>query len=241
MLQLSVVDKTFKKNQEELIVYWAPYTIKEQHYHRLLVNSNLKSLMHDIIQRKEKNPSIPNSENLQTSGYQSCTALHELVKNTYILPSPFDLDVHLTTNGEIIRNNSSAQYFLERVSSFKDSFAVDLSLGILLFSESSVNIEVTHPYMNKTSYTDLGFLVSAEYNISSWFRPVALIYHLWENVRNLKFWKMNHLPILNLKLTKKLFSKDLKLQAKLKIRYLPVLTTNLLNPTSHSKNYMLVL
>jgi hypothetical protein len=171
--------------------------------------------MHDIIQRKEKNPSIPNSENLQTSGYQSCTALHELVKNTYILPSPFDLDVHLTTNGEIIRNNSSAQYFLERVSSFKDSFAVDLSLGILLFSESSVNIEVTHPYMNKTSYTDLGFLVFAEYNISSWFRPVALIYHLWENVRNFKVLENEPLAYIKFKTDKKIIFKRFEITSKI--------------------------
>lgn len=176
-----------KKNKKDpLVVYWSPYCSVSNQYQRLLTDNKLQRLMHNLIQRKSKNPIVPNSANLQNSGYQACPAVHELVNNTYIMSSPFDLDIFLNLNGEIIKNNQSSQYFTERISSFDNSFCIDLHLGILLFSEESINIELMHPYMNKTAYLELGFLTSAKYDIGRWLRPIPLIYQLWDDVRNFK-------------------------------------------------------
>ena len=170
---------------DDLEIYWSVWCNTNVSSDRILLNLEPKPLISDIIKNKPKTIKIPNSNRLQPGNYQSCTALHEFTKNAFILKSPIHAKVMLNDNGEIIEDDQTSQFFNERVSSIENSFSVDFDMGMIFFSKESVNITITHPYMHKASFLNDGYVVSGKYDVSKWFRPIPVIYQLWNGNKSL--------------------------------------------------------
>ncbi len=186
-----------KNKKEKITVYWSPWSTPERAAQMMLIDFNPNSLMSDIQKRRAKNPKIPSTNFFEGGDYQACSALHTFAKNMFIVKSPISAEIELDENGTIIKDSVFSNWFIERISSVENSFSIDLNIGWLFFSEEELNIEVTSPYMHKTTYQDYGFTPAAQMDISSWFRPVPAIFQLWENVKKFKIQKDE--PILYIK------------------------------------------
>lgn len=116
--------------------------------------------------------------------YHLCTALHELTDNMFYLNAPFDIDISLTDEGEILPSKRS-DWFKERGQTMDNAFNVDFDYEIHIFCEESVEVSVTPPYLHQSSIPKYGFVSSAKWDISSWFRPVVILFQLWPNVKKL--------------------------------------------------------
>ena len=66
-----------------------------------------------------------------------------------------------------------------------NAFNVDFDYEIHIFCEESVEVSVTPPYLHQSSIPKYGFVSSAKWDISAWFRPVVILFQLWPNVKKL--------------------------------------------------------
>ena len=158
-----------------------------------LVFDNFKK--NSLMSNLHKNRNDPNEEPLarkslefvDSDRYQLCTALHNLVDSTYIFRAPFDADISFDNDGLIIRDEKNFRFWQNRDGSFKDNVAIDLMLGLVMFSEESLDFSITPPYMHQTSQPEWGFICSAKWNIGKWIRPIVFIFQLWEGKKRLHF------------------------------------------------------
>jgi hypothetical protein len=175
--------------KDTLKIYWCPWTSLEKQYDKMLFDLVPVSLMSDLQKRRAKNPIIPKSNFLQPGDYQSCSALHTLSNNMFMIKTQLDAEIFLNNDGSIMPNSLNSNFFTERVSSLEDAFSVDFDLSYIFFSEDSVDMTLTPAYMHNTTHSEYGFIVPAKFDISSWIRPTPTIFQLWENVKTLKFKK----------------------------------------------------
>lgn len=176
---MGIINK--KNNKEYIDIYWASYGDIESQYNRMLLDVEPKKITADLIKNKAISPKIPNSIDVQPNKYQQCSALHTLANNMFVIKSPISAKIELNNNGEIISNSNHPRWFTERISSLENAFCIDFNQFYLFFTDQEkVNITLTPAYMHKTSYRNEAFLASAKFDISSWLRPIAFIYQMWE-------------------------------------------------------------
>lgn len=173
-----------------LIVYWSPFTTVQNQYNQVLLDLKPISFRSYVVNNKAIDPKIPTPNPktpypLENNGYHTCSAMHELAKNTFIIKAPFSAEIHLDDNGSI-KDSYFSGWFIPRIGSFNNSFCVDFDLPYLFFSEEEVNMQLTPPYMTKTLQQEYGFPAAVEFDISQWFRPLIITYQLWEEVNSFK-------------------------------------------------------
>jgi hypothetical protein len=171
--------------KEPLVIYWAVSSLEGENHRVLLADISFNSVMKDISHRRAKNPKTPKSDKFVPEGsYHLCTALHELADNMFYLDAPFDIDIELNSEGNILPSKRS-NWFLERGQTMENAFNIDFNYEIHIFSEETVDISVTPPYLHKSSIPSYGFVSAVKWRLSCWFRPVVVIFQLWPGVREL--------------------------------------------------------
>jgi hypothetical protein len=201
------------KNKEPIVVYWAPEaTIKKEHQQIMLENS-LKPVMFDIQKRRNKNyfGKPENPEEPLGNFYHMCTALHELTKNMFYIKAPFDVNIEFDDNGIIKPDQMYSGWFKNRVTSLTGGVAADFDFNYMLFCEESLNISVTPPYLHQTSQPEYGFVSSVKWDIGSWFRPIVIIYQLWENKKNIYFNKEEPIAYIKFETDRDIVFKEYKI------------------------------
>ena len=165
-------------NKNSITVFYTPwsnaYNVAQQHF---LGRAEIYSLSSDFIKKRNKN--------LKNKAYQSCTAFRESSKNIYFFKQPLSTYIKFDDHGNIVENNDY-QYYINRESSLLNCFSCDFDFGWIFYSEESLVIKWTDTYMHNTTTKQFGFLNSGSFDISRWFRPLNLTYHLWENVKEFK-------------------------------------------------------
>ena len=116
--------------------------------------------------------------------YYRCRSAQEIFKNTFILPATEDIHV-LLPHGKLVQSRDSVK-FHTRLPVFEDRPAIDYNPQWLFFSEDDINIQLTPPYFHKTTASDYATVLSGEFNISKWFRPVNATFSLWDGAKELK-------------------------------------------------------
>jgi len=173
------------RKKEPLVIYWAISALEDHGHRVLLANVSFNSVMRDIHRRRAKDPKKPPSHKfVQEGGYHLCTALHELVDNSFYLNAPFDIDITLNSMGQILPSERS-DWFTERGQTIEGAWNVDFNYEIHLFSEEPVEVSVTPPYLHQSSVPAYGFASAAKWNISHWFRPVVILFQLWPGIHEL--------------------------------------------------------
>lgn len=201
-----------KTKQEEVIVYWSPHALLDRQHQQILLDIQPKSLMGDIQKRRAINPPVPPAyEQPHPGEYQSCSALHTLVENTFVVRSPFSCDIYLDQNGVIEQNQKYGGWFRERISSIQGAHSVDFDMSYMFFSSEPLEVSITPPYMHKTSQATQGFISSIGFDISSWFRPFVLIYQLWEGINRLTIEENEPIAYIKFNTKKKVVFKAFKL------------------------------
>lgn len=164
---------------EEIVVYWAPSSYPNLQGRMALLNMKPIPLINYLVKQKNKKATADES-------YQSCTAFREEFNNSYFLTYPVSTSIEFDENGSVKKDNPDSGWYIDRASSFENSYAVDLDLGIVFFSEESLKMRITPPFMHKTQMSDYGFMMSGGFDISSWFRSYQFTHQLWPGVNNLK-------------------------------------------------------
>lgn len=159
------------------IVYWAPVSFPKLQGRFALLGLKPVPLINDLVKRKNENSS---AEEL----YQSCTAFREGFKNTYYIKYPITTKIDVNVDGTVNKRSIDTPWFIDRKSSFSNSYALDLDLGIIFFSEDPMIASFTPPYMHKTKTSEYGFIMSGSFDISSWFRPYMFTHQLWPDINN---------------------------------------------------------
>ena len=182
------------KNKKPIIVYWAVDEDTKRQYDHTLLDLKPKALISEINSYRPKNKYIPTTTNNippNPGDYQACSALHTLVKNVYVMRSPFNVNVSFTTQGQIIRPNvgpgfiNPLDFFHERISSIEGAVSADYMFSQVFFCEEPLQVKLTPPYMHKTSQPEYGFVCSGQFDIGSWFRPFTFIYQLWKGKKEI--------------------------------------------------------
>jgi hypothetical protein len=189
-----------------LTVYWAPSSTVENSYQQLLLNLKPTRLIQEVSKNKTINPNPLSalSATPPLGGLHLCTAFHELMTNVFIIRSPFDMEVHLNDEGYIDRSKDYSGWFVERTSSLEGMKSLDMDMYYLFFAEEPVNVTITSPYMHKTSQPDWGFITPVKFDVSKWFRPYGLIFHLWPGVNKLTFKKGEPIAYLHFETKRKI-------------------------------------
>lgn len=116
--------------------------------------------------------------------YYRCKAAQEIFKNTFILPSKEDLHV-LLPHGKMVQSRDSVK-FRSRIPAFENRPAIDYDSQWLFFSEDDISVQLIPPYFHKTKASEYATVLSGEFNISKWFRPLIATFSLWEGTKELK-------------------------------------------------------
>lgn len=191
-------------NDSEIVVYWAVYA-KEYDWalQRLLV-SNPTPLAKDamgmnIFEKVEGDNTPPRSKVLL-----KCPA-HVDTKTNIVMPSwPFSGHFEFDDEGQIIgqpenlnfvwvgnphyteqqkkeRNTTNRPF--EQNHPGANRFSISFNQSLIYFCEEELIMEIMPPYLHNAETSSYGNVITGEFDISKWFRPVWPEYLLWENVK----------------------------------------------------------
>lgn len=161
--------------KDEIVIYWSPVSLIERQTFVNLLWDPPKTLVSVLP---------PGTGN---SSYRSCSAAKQQFRNTYVVTHPVDNHVVLsgdTENPEVVEGHN-AGWFAGRAP-LKNHYRINYDFTWIFFSEESVKIRLTPPYMHNTSDRSSGFIASGAYDISKWFRGITITYILWPGVTSLK-------------------------------------------------------
>ena len=137
--------------------------------------------------------------------FYTCKSFLNATKNMYVYKNPIELNLNIKNN-RLINNNDQRlnPLYLLKKQNIGSVYTLDYSLSYLFFSEEDIEVEITSPYMHKTSFTNSGFIMPASFNIHKWFRPVHAVLQLFENKDNIILKKDEALMYINFKTDKKI-------------------------------------
>jgi hypothetical protein len=137
-----------------------------------------------------------------------------MFNNTFILPSTENL--HILFSGGKLLNTRDAKKFRPRMPVFQDGPAVDYDSRWLFFSEDEINIQLTPPYFHKTKASEYATVLSGEFNISKWFRPIIPTFSLWDSSKELVISEQDPLAYVNFITDKKIILQEFTETEKIK-------------------------
>jgi hypothetical protein len=168
-------------NHKPIVIYWSP------DYSKDTSNENWNILYSEPVQLyKELNDkreiSTPAKSNIL-----SCPASSTRFKNIYIFKNTLTTH-YLFKNGEPVpQSKNYINMSIVRPPSIKNNLMVALRMNWVFFTEEdSLTMHLNPPYFNKYLYSDYGVLCSGGFDIGKWFRPIALEFNLWDNVKEFK-------------------------------------------------------
>lgn len=159
--------------KDTVTVYWTYMTLPER--------TSRTSMLFE--------PPRPIMTTLPADGQDSsrkCYASQKYFKNTFVVKHPIDFDVLVYgqyPNMVIEPNNGILQ---PRESVYKDSLSFTYDYGWLFFSEESIDIVQTPPYMHNTETGKYASMPAGSFDISKWFRSVLPTYTLWDSNNTFK-------------------------------------------------------
>jgi hypothetical protein len=168
-------------SNDAVTVYWAPFATQETIHKINLLQSPPKHIW-KTFPKKNGNEKINGWGN-----YRGCKSSLELFKNTYVLFTPQTSTITFTgdtTSPELHSDTINSWY--KRGSSFLNTYAADYDFGWVFFADQPLKARFTNPFMHNTESNKHGYFTSGAFDIGRWFRPINLVYHLWENNNTLK-------------------------------------------------------
>jgi hypothetical protein len=196
---------------DSVVVYWTPFTNNELYYQLPLLDASPQSLMSDIQNRKITIQNKPIANTVNGGGYQACSAMHTFAKNTFITRSPIEAEIVFDKNGTISNQTLNSHWFTPRISSFEGSFACDLDVRYLLFSEHDLDVTLTPAYTHKAEHNNYGFVVPGQFNISSWLSRIPAVFQTWPGVNKIKINFNDPISYLSFNTDKKIELKQFKI------------------------------
>lgn len=195
------------KNNNEVIVYWGIWSSLDRQTRMNLMWEPPKSLMsvsdigHDGV--------------IESMNYRRCVGATNFLKQTYTFINPLDTEVKIEGefgNPQII---ATQDVWNIRPAPLKNRYAIDYDYRWLFFSEESIVMKQTPPYMHNTSERPTATVATGAFDISKWFRPVNATFILWENENTLKLKNGDPLFYLEFQTEKKIILKHFEVTSEI--------------------------
>lgn len=161
-----------------ITVYYAVWGDPKLYGNSFLSNRDPYRLLEDIKSKK-------NIENKGDS-FLLCPAFVNSVKNTYVFPSPLDIDCTFEPNGAIVNNLAQERVYDENTivhkqNTLNNARTIKFKSDWIFFCEQELFIHSTPPFLHKSIVSQSGFYVPGTFDISSWFRPLEYAFQMWDN------------------------------------------------------------
>ena len=120
------------------------------------------------------------------SDFIRCPAVHEHVKNTFIIRSPIDLTFF--TNGKIVSTKNYDQGIYDELFLLRDVQAGFMSLRMLysfFFTEEDCEMTLTGAYLSNNDSSKYFTVIPGTFNIAKWFRGLDFAFFIRENNKEL--------------------------------------------------------
>lgn len=160
--------------EEPIVVYWGAMTAPDR---QTRVN-----LMWDPPVRLSE--ILPGAQSKEGS-YRACTAARQMVTQTYAFLHPVTSTTTVSGDFDDPQIESTFNAWTPRPAPFKNQYGIDYDFTWLFFSEESVVMKQTPPYLHNSSERSSATLAAGAYDISKWFRPLNASYIFWEGQTSL--------------------------------------------------------
>lgn len=189
--------------KDELVVYWANFGSLDRLQRTNLIAEPPVRIMQTFHQE---------SGNLTDSAsYKACSGAKNLFQNTFVLKSPFDVDAKIVGQHPNVMVQEPYQLVVMRNPTYMNAHSLEYDYRWIFFSEESVEMVQTPPYMHKTQASDYGVLTSGSYDISQWFRSIAPTYNLHQGIDEFKVQKDEPLFYVDFRTKKRVVLKQFEL------------------------------
>lgn len=186
-------------SEDVSVVYWSKFSVEERKYRQSLLYEGPEKLIKNLSANKNKENATP---------YGNCKSFLEMFKNAYILKQPLSVDIDFSKKNE---NQTHAEWFAFKSPSFNNAITVDYDVAWLFYSEDSIIMEMTPPYLHKYSSISQGYITSGSFDISKWLRPVTLAYQLFPEEKTLTLKAGEPAAYINFKTEKKIVLKEFRI------------------------------
>lgn len=127
----------------------------------------------------------PGGKTEDNHNYRLCSGVQNIIKNTFAVVHPLTTSVKLSGTPETPVIEEQDGPWSVYPAPLKNSYRLEYDHSWAFFSEESVELQVTPPYMHNTFDKNNGMIASGSMDISKWFRPINLSYILWEGENSL--------------------------------------------------------
>lgn len=162
------------------VVYWAPYG-EEQNYGSLQLLYNEPDALIPLVIKNR------NRDN-QHNNFSNCHAFLNSAKNTFVLRSPYSVDVEINNEFGVVSLNPktahNTQFVVPKDPSLNNSKTFALYANWIFWSDKPLVISSSPAYYHKPVVD--GFYVGGAFDINAWFRPLEAAIQLNENVNTVQ-------------------------------------------------------
>jgi hypothetical protein len=179
-----------EKNEDEVIVYWAPNFTKGPGQHEVDWNilypdpSGVNDPAH--VYSSFRHSANKDLKDKATNSVLMCPAHKSMFTNVYSLSSLVGGNYVLATENGVTgfgaRVENSVGLIQVREPSFTDQYHLTMTLSWYFFSEEPLEMEVTPPYSSGAPHMKYGTMVPGSFDIGRWFRPLNAEFILHKGV-----------------------------------------------------------
>ena len=167
------------KENNTVDLYWAPvFDVVPNGSDWNMLYPEPQTLMSELMQER--------SDNMGTNGhFFTCPASSGYFKNTYVFHNSLELRVKYdftdVNNPNItdLSNNAMVVNTL-RPPTLKGKPMLNVNLGFVFFSEESLNVTFTPPFLTEPKFTKYGTPAPGTFDVSQWFRPYVFELQMWK-------------------------------------------------------------
>jgi hypothetical protein len=129
------------------------------------------------------------SSRSKDTGYLKCPAFHEYYKNCFLLRSPIDITINITTNSDGTKFASIDKYDQEFYDTnikirYEEGYKypiLHISFFYVFYANKPLMVEQLSPSMHKTELQNNINVISGTYDISKWVRPVEFAFEVLDD------------------------------------------------------------
>jgi hypothetical protein len=168
--------------KEPLKVYWSPVFYREREDFTFLFNKP-ETVFNSLLKLKNKN-------NIDETIF-ACPAFANIYKKVLTFATPvsseYEYDFsqdrkHIAPKGETSIPILSTRPFI-----FNHGPNFIMPLTTIFFAEESLTARLTPPYLHNSEFLKYGTIMSGEFDIGQWFRPISFELQMWKDKGTLKF------------------------------------------------------
>lgn len=165
---------------KEIVVYW---TGNCNYFGKTGYNWNI---LYPSPPSLYKDLSINLNKNNDTPSFYQCPAFKSVAQNSFVVKNPLSSHYKVIDESNLVSlRDSSMEASIIRKPTLENMKIIKYALSFLAFSEESLVMCVTPPYMHDAHHLNYGSVVPGKFNISKWFRSFNPEINLKNNVEEL--------------------------------------------------------